>query len=187
MTEKQEATQALIDLTNGRPEAQDKLRVIIDGQVRMMLDQLREVPPSSGPPSFSQLVHEVLEALVDTELVNDLDQIRFRALTSEVAEEAVAGLLREAKAARKAVTLPTRGRTPSSLSPVQTEQLLSLERALQDLAELDPRLRRLAIWHYYGGLSERELADYLEVSETSIRRDLIKARGLIYRGFRRPS
>ena len=180
-------TRALLDLRDENPDAQAVLRQVVKDQIMEILANLRDAPPSDEPPSFSQLVQDAFDGVIDSDQVSYVDRVRFKAVASEVAEEAVAELLEKARDSREPVRLPTRERNPSSLNPVQTEQLLSLDRALKDLATLDPRLRSMAIWHYYGGLDEVELAQYLRVSEASVRRDLIKARGLIYKGFRQPS
>lgn len=56
------------------------------------------------------------------------------------------------------------------------EDMLGLDRALERLAQVDPRLAQLVEMRYFAGLSEREIAAAMERSERSIRRDWQKAR-----------
>ena len=56
------------------------------------------------------------------------------------------------------------------------EDLLALDRALDRLAAVDPRLAQVVELRYFGGLSELEIAALQDRSERSIRRDWQKAR-----------
>lgn len=56
------------------------------------------------------------------------------------------------------------------------EDMLSLNDALDQLAAADPRLARVVEMRYFAGLSELEIAELLQRSERSIRRDWQKAR-----------
>lgn len=183
-----EGTAALLAARGGEERAVRALRQLAEREVLSIVDGVGDAGTEASPPSFAALVQQAYDALVDDRQVTTADRLRFKAITAEVAEAAVAELLRKAREARaRPVGLPTLGGGPTTLTPEQTDQLLALDHALQGLATLDPRLRSLTVWHYYGGLSEEELASFLDVSEAAVRRDLIKARGLIYRGFRAPS
>lgn len=56
------------------------------------------------------------------------------------------------------------------------EDLLSLNAALDQLAAADERLAKVVEMRYFAGLSELEIAELLQRSERSIRRDWQKAR-----------
>ena len=56
------------------------------------------------------------------------------------------------------------------------EQLLDVDRALQRLAAVDPRLVRIVECRYFAGLSEPETAQALGVSTRTAQRDWLKAR-----------
>jgi RNA polymerase sigma factor (sigma-70 family) len=57
------------------------------------------------------------------------------------------------------------------------DALLALDDALTRLAALAPRLARVVECRYFGGLTEVETAEALGVTERTVRRDWIKARG----------
>jgi RNA polymerase sigma factor (TIGR02999 family) len=57
------------------------------------------------------------------------------------------------------------------------EELLTLDAAL---SELDPRQRQVVECRFFGGMEESEIAEALEVSERTIRRDWVKARAWLY-------
>ena len=62
----------------------------------------------------------------------------------------------------------------------QAESLLELHEALDHLARLDERLARVVECRFFGGMTEQETAEALHVSVRTVRRDWIKARGLLY-------
>lgn len=57
------------------------------------------------------------------------------------------------------------------------ETLLALDEALEHLAVLAPRLAQVVEQRYFAGMTEAETAAVLGVSERTVRRDWIKARG----------
>ena len=62
----------------------------------------------------------------------------------------------------------------------QAESLLELHEALDELALLDQRLARVVECRFFGGMTEQETAEALGVTERTVRRDWVKARGLLY-------
>ncbi len=59
------------------------------------------------------------------------------------------------------------------------ENLLALDVALNRLHDVDERLAKVVELRYFGGLSELEIAELMQRSERSIRRDWQKARMLL--------
>ncbi|MDF1505980.1 ECF-type sigma factor [Roseisolibacter sp. H3M3-2] len=57
------------------------------------------------------------------------------------------------------------------------DALLALDEALDRLGAVAPRLARVVECRYFGGLTEVETAEALGVTERTVRRDWIKARG----------
>lgn len=61
---------------------------------------------------------------------------------------------------------------------IPPEELLALDAALE---ELDPRQRQVVEYRFFGGMQETEIAQALQVSERTVRRDWVKARAWLYR------
>jgi RNA polymerase sigma factor (TIGR02999 family) len=59
------------------------------------------------------------------------------------------------------------------------EEVLSLDRALEELARLDERAAKVVELRYFGGLTETEVAGVLGLSERTVRRVWEKARLLL--------
>jgi RNA polymerase sigma factor (TIGR02999 family) len=74
-------------------------------------------------------------------------------------------------------------RAPLSLStdiaasiPQDEEVILHVHQALDMLEQADPRLAQVAQMRYFGGYSEMEIAETLDVTERTVQRDWEKAR-----------
>ena len=63
----------------------------------------------------------------------------------------------------------------------QSDELLALNDALNALAELKPRKARVVEMRYFGGMSNQEVADTLEISVATVKRDWDVARGWLIR------
>jgi len=56
------------------------------------------------------------------------------------------------------------------------QTVLDVHEALKDLEKADPRLAQVAEMRYFGGYSEQEIAETLEITERTVQRDWEKAR-----------
>jgi RNA polymerase sigma factor (TIGR02999 family) len=63
----------------------------------------------------------------------------------------------------------------------RAEALVALDAAMERLAELNPRLSRVVECRFFGGMTEEEVAVALGVTERTVRRDWIKAKGWLVR------
>ena len=62
----------------------------------------------------------------------------------------------------------------------QSVDVLSLNEALNDLQQLDPRAAQVVVFRYFGGHTEAEVAELLDVSLITVRRDWEFARSWLY-------
>lgn len=106
------------------------------------------------------------------------DRAHFLACASGTMRHVLIDHLRRRRAAKR-----DGGRPPVTLSEqvgvvdARDESLLALDDALTELARVAPRLARVVECRYFGGMTEVETAEALGVTERTVRRDWIKARG----------
>ena len=67
------------------------------------------------------------------------------------------------------------------------EEIVALDDALQELATLDPRKAQVIELRFFGGLSVREAAEVLKISEDSVLRDWRLARSWLLKELSAPS
>jgi RNA polymerase sigma factor (sigma-70 family) len=64
---------------------------------------------------------------------------------------------------------------------MELDDILALDEALARLGFVDERLRRIVELRFFGGFSEREVSELLEVSSRTIEREWLKARLFLLR------
>jgi RNA polymerase sigma-70 factor, ECF subfamily len=70
---------------------------------------------------------------------------------------------------------------PSTPAPID---MVELDEALRFLAELDPRQHRIVMLRFFSGRTEVEIAEMLQISESTVRRDWATARVWLYQTMR---
>jgi len=72
----------------------------------------------------------------------------------------------------------------SIMSEGKSEELIALDLALSKLAKIDERKCKIIELQHFGGYSIPEIAEFLNLSETTISRDLRAAKAWLFREFR---
>jgi RNA polymerase sigma-70 factor (ECF subfamily) len=67
-----------------------------------------------------------------------------------------------------------------SLQKEQSRELMSLDNGLNELEKIDPRKCKVVELRYFGGLSMEEIAQTLDVSTITVRRDLRMAEAWLH-------
>lgn len=71
------------------------------------------------------------------------------------------------------------------MSAAPTREILDLNEALEKLATLDARKAQVVELRYFGGLKQEEIAEALNVSEVTVRRDWTFSRAWLYAELRK--
>ncbi len=124
------------------------------------------------------LVHESYLRYVRGGALRAEDRRAFFAFASQVMRSVIVSSARARVAEKRGA-----GRTPLTLSPQVAEQvpageedILRVHDALESLAQVDGRLAQVVQMRYFGGYSEEEIAETLEVTERTVQRLWLKAR-----------
>ena len=99
-----------------------------------------------------------------------------RAMRQILVDHAKATLREKRGAGAKAVELDE----AALLSPEPTREILDLNEALEKLATLDERKANVVELQYFGGLKQEEIADVLQVSVVTVRRDWTFSKAWLY-------
>ena len=67
------------------------------------------------------------------------------------------------------------------IAPERSAELIALDDALQGLAAMDARKEQIVELRYFGGLSEEEVAEVLNISSRTVRREWNSAKAWLYR------
>jgi len=124
------------------------------------------------------LVHETFLRYAQSGALRAEDRRAFFAYASQVMRSVIVSSARERAAQKRGA-----GHRPITLSERISEQVLDDEEAilrvhdaLESLEQVDARLAQVVQMRYFGGYSEQEIADALEVTDRTVQRLWLKAR-----------
>jgi len=169
---------------NGDDDAFDQLVPIIYDELQDVAHrQLRSW--KGAPIHTTALAHEAYLRLADQTKSRWSDRAHFLGIAAHVMRQILCDLARRQNAKKRGGGAPkltleslvvsdTSGDSWSNES--RAASLLDLDRALDELDALDERAARVVELRFFGGLMEKEVAEVLGVSTTTVRRDWRKAR-----------
>jgi RNA polymerase sigma factor (TIGR02999 family) len=124
------------------------------------------------------LVHEAYLRYVRSGALRAEDRRAFFAFASQVMRSVIVSSARERTAEKRGS-----GRRPLTLStdvadrlPAGEDEILRVHEALDSLDYVDARLAQVVQMRYFGGYSEQEIAETLDVTERTVQRLWLKAR-----------
>jgi len=125
----------------------------------------------------TSLVHECYLRFVRVGQLRIQDRRAFFGYASRVMRSVIVDSARERLAERRGGGLVPLTLTTRLLEqPAEGEDwILKVHEALEVLAQADARLARVVEMRYFGGYSEREIAETLQVTERTVQRDWEKA------------
>jgi RNA polymerase sigma factor (TIGR02999 family) len=173
-------TALLAELRAGKREALDQILPVVYQELRRAARRELSVRPSDTL-SATALVHEVYLKFSRAADADWRNRSHFLAVASVAMRHILVDRARRRAAEKRGgphadVTLDEE----VNVADEQTESLLELHEAIDRLATIDARLARVVECRFFGGMTEQETADALHVAVRTVRRDWVKARGLLH-------
>lgn len=176
-------TLLLQQLSAGDTAARDRLYTALYPELkRLARSHLAGHAPMTLEPAA--LIHEVWLKSAGQEAA--LHRAQFFAHASKVMRSVIVDHLRERHADKRGggaqVTLST-----TALEQLAPPDVLKLDDVLQLLARADGRAHQVVEMRFFGGLELEEIAQLLEVSVPTIKRDWRKARAFLFDALKQPA
>ena len=170
-----EITQILNRITAGEPQAVDELIPLVYDQMRKIAAAAasRESAEASDP---TELVHEAYIRLVGNEKLAWQSRSHFFGACSTVIRRILVDQARARKCTKRGGEFAKVDLPEHVLAESVTVDLVELDEALNALEQLAPRQVRLIELRYFGGLSETEVAEVLQVSRRTVSGDWAMAK-----------
>ena len=174
-------TQLIQQVGSGDPLARDELFAAAYSELRKLArSRLRD----GGRNTFLEttaLVHESYLRFLNSGQLRLEDRRAFFSYASKVMRSVIVDAARERQAQRRGgdlaqVTLDTQ--LGAELAGDEAE-VMHVHEALLALEAAEPRLAKVVEMRYFGGYSELEIAEALQLTERTVRRDWDKARLLL--------
>jgi RNA polymerase sigma factor (TIGR02999 family) len=173
-----EITQLLRSAATGDASARDALfAAAYPGLEKLARSRLRDGGRNTLLDTRG-LVHESYLRYVRGGALRAEDRRAFFAFASHVMRSVIVSSARERAAekrgaGRRRLTLSTQ---VAEQLPAGEDEILRVHDALGSLEQVDARLAQVVQMRYFGGYSEREIAETLEVTERTVQRLWLKAR-----------
>ena len=167
-----EATRIVNEMTAGNPNAAAELMPLVYDEFRRLARHYFDGESPGHTLQPTALVNEAYMKLVDQKRVNWQGRTHFFAVGAQAMRRILVDHARsrgriKRGGGRKPISLDEK----LTLSPQRDEDLLLLDDALEELAELDPRQAQIVELRFFGGLTIVETAEVLGLSERTIRNE----------------
>lgn len=165
----------------GDQAALEKVTQLVYQELRRLAHRYMSGQRADHTLQTTALVHEAYLRLAGQEQPNFANRSHFLAVAAKAMRQILVDhartTLREKRGAgAKALELDE----AALLSPEPTQEILDLNEALEKLAALDARKSSVVELSYFGGLKQEEIAEALNVSVVTVRRDWIFSKAWLY-------
>ena len=184
-------TEALFALRQGAPDAMERLAPLVYEQLKRIARRQLRAEPVGHTLSTTALVHEAYLKLVDQTRAEWQDRGHFFAVASGAMRRILVDYARRYRASRRGAGDDGAPARPVSLDATEipvaerAQALIALDEALERLGRFDERQARVVECRFFGGLTEQETASALGISQRTVAREWVTARGWLYQELRR--
>lgn len=177
-----ELTQLLRAWSNGDERALEKLTPLVYEELRRAAHRYMASERADHTLQTTALVNEVYLRLVDAKNLDLQNRAHFFAVCSKLMRRILVDFARSRRSLKRgggAPVLPF-DETLGALG-MPSSSLLSLDEALNRLAEFDARKSQVVELRFFGGLNVEETAEVLKVSSETVLRDWRLAKVWLFR------
>lgn len=174
-----EVTALLIDWSNGNQAALKKLLPAIYDELRYLARLHLRHERVEHTLQTTALVHEAYFRLVDANTAWQGRAHFFRA-AAQAMRRILVDHARAVKAAKRDLGQRVTLEEGMAVSGESSVDLVAVDEALQSLVRLDSRKASIIELRYFGGLTIEEIAEVLEISPATVKREWVLARAWLY-------
>jgi RNA polymerase sigma factor (TIGR02999 family) len=183
-----EITQLLQSWSHGDKAAIDKLMPLVYDELHSMARRYMSNEKPGHTLQATALVNEAYLRLVSGSGANWQNRAHFFAVSAQVMRRILVDWARSRQAAKRGNDVPALELDEALAVPLKTgTDLVAVDDALKALALLDPRKGQIVELRFFGGLSVKETAEVLKVSEETAHRDWRLAKSWLRRELGRDS
>jgi len=172
-----EFTQLLVNWRNGDKSALDQMTPVVYEELRRLARFFLAAERSDHTLQPTALVHEAYVRLVDQHAVDWKNRAHFLGVAASMMRRILINHARARQAAkREGFTQAISLEDALGVFTNPRIDILALNRALQELTEMDPQQGRVVELRYFGGLTIEETAEVMEISPATVKREWSTAR-----------
>ena len=177
-----EVTRLLVAWSNGDRAARDELMPLVYEELRRLAHRYMGRERPDHTLQTSALVNEAYLRLIDQKDVKWQNRAHFFAIAAQMMRRILVDYARKRSFAKRGGDLRSVPFEEAVIvSPRRAAEVVALDDALTNLAELDPRKSQIIELRFFGGLSIEETAEVLGVSPGTVMRDWTFAKAWLRR------
>ncbi|MEE4173735.1 MAG: ECF-type sigma factor [Xanthomonadales bacterium] len=185
MTDEDQLTQLLVAWGDGDPNALEQLTPLVYERLRQLAQSAYRNEHGAQTLQPTAVVNEAWLQLANAQLELQ-SRHHFYALAARMMRRILVNHAVARKAAKRGGGQVMLTLNEGQYSAEQeSEEVLALNEALENLAERDADLEALLELHYFGGYTTMEIAEAMNVSESTAKRQLRFARAWVRRALER--
>ena len=172
MDDPTEITTLLKAWGGGDEAALDRLTERVYGELRAMARRHMKNERPDNTLQTTALVHEVYIRLVDTTKIEWHERAQFFAMAAQMMRRVLVDAARARRSHKRGALVNKVNLDETAvLSPARDRSILALDEALEAFAHVAPRQAKVVELRYFGGLTEQEIVEVLNISPRTVRRD----------------
>ncbi len=178
----EDLTGLLIEWREGDPSALEKLTPLVYDELRRIAHRYMQRERNGHTLQTTALVNEAYLRLAGQQKIQWQSRAHFFAVSAQVMRHILIDHARRRHYAKRGgEASQVQLEDTAAMSQQRAAELVALDDALDELANLDPRKARVVELRYFGGLSLEETAEVLEISVMTVRRDWRAAKAWLFR------
>ena len=167
-----EVTQLLMAWNEGDQSALERLIPLVHAELHRIARRYMRNERAGHTLQTSALINEAYLRLIDAQQVHWQNRAHFFGIAAQLMRRVLVDFARSrGYKKRGGGALQVSLDETMVITKERGEDLVALDEALSALSELDERKGRVVEMRFFGGLSEKEIAEALTVSQETVRRD----------------
>ncbi len=180
--ESQNITQLLIDSQRGDRAALDQLMPLVYGELRRLAQSYLRAERPDHTLQATALVHEAYLRLVNQRNVDWKNRAQFFGMAASMMRRILVNHAEAHHAAKRGGEAQKLSLDEAvSFFEEQNLDLLALDQALDKLGKMDARQSQIVEFRFFGGLTIEEIAEVLDASAATVKRDWTMAKTWLLR------
>ena len=174
-------TRLLHGWSSGDEQALEKLTPLVYDQLRTLAARIFRGERAGHTLQPTALVNEAMQRLIGAD-IDWKDRNHFYALSARMMRRILVNHANTRKSAKRgsgAVKITIQDSHASTDADTSAD-ILTLDNALRELESFDARKAQVVELHYFGGLTYNELADVMDISESTVHQDLRTAKAWLH-------
>ncbi|HXI93888.1 MAG TPA: sigma-70 family RNA polymerase sigma factor [Blastocatellia bacterium] len=174
-------TRLLVDWSNGDQAALDELIPLVYDELRRLAARYMRRENQGHTLQTSALINEAYLRLIDQKNVQLQNRAQFFGFAAQLMRRILVDHARSRSRIKRGGGVQMVSLAEQAVMANDVAEVIALDDALKNLAEMDPRKAQIVEMKFFGGLTNEEVAEVLKVTSRTVEREWRKAKAWLHR------